>query len=186
MDRSAQTHSRRHRRFHRDRGRPLPSADRPGAVGPPVRSQRQGRFDVPHGGDAGDAFAPAMRLQGCGSTVDIASMVTVAGQLGYVHYVDSEGAVLAMTKGLVIEVGKGGCASTSSRRAWSARRRPKSPVRMAAILSESARSATRAKARRPGHHRAVPAGEPRGLCLRPEDRRRRRPHHVLRTGRNGS
>lgn len=132
------------------------------------------------------AVMPAMRLQGCGSTVDIAAMVTVAGQLGYVHYVASKGAVLWMTNGLAKEVGKGGCASTSSQRASSALRCRRLPVRMAAILSEGARPATRAEARRPGHHRAVPAGEPRGFCLRPEDRRRRRPHHVLRTGRNGS
>ncbi len=72
---------------------------------------------------------PAMRLQGCGSIVNIASVVAVAGQPGYLHYVASKGAVLAMTKGLAKEV---------------------------------------------------------GFCVRADDRRRRRPHHVLTTRKSRS
>ena len=67
----------------------------------------------------------AMRLQGCGSMVDIDSVVAVAGQLGYVHCVVSKSAVLAMTKGLAKQVGNDGCASTSSHRASSSRKRPR-------------------------------------------------------------
>ena len=52
----------------------------------------------------GQAVMPAMRLQGCGSMVNIASVVAVAGQPGYLHYVASKGAVLTMAK----EVGKDG------------------------------------------------------------------------------
>jgi NAD(P)-dependent dehydrogenase (short-subunit alcohol dehydrogenase family) len=54
------------------------------------------------------AVLPAMRSQGSGSIVNIASVVAVAGQPGYLHYVGSKGAVLAMTKGLAKEVGKHG------------------------------------------------------------------------------
>ncbi|WP_077002643.1 SDR family NAD(P)-dependent oxidoreductase [Variovorax sp. KK3] len=54
------------------------------------------------------AVMPAMREQGSGSIVNIASVVAVAGQPGYLHYVASKGAVLAMTKGLAKEVGKHG------------------------------------------------------------------------------
>ncbi len=54
------------------------------------------------------AVLPAMRAQGSGSIVNIASVVAVAGQPGYLHYVASKGAVLAMTKGLAKEVGKVG------------------------------------------------------------------------------
>ena len=54
------------------------------------------------------AVMPAMRSQGRGSIVNIASVVAVAGQPGYLHYVASKGAVLAMTKGLAKEVGKDG------------------------------------------------------------------------------
>lgn len=54
------------------------------------------------------AVMPAMRQQGTGSIVNIASVVAVAGQPGYLHYVASKGAVLAMTKGLAKEVGKHG------------------------------------------------------------------------------
>lgn len=54
------------------------------------------------------AVMPAMRKQGSGSIVNIASVVAVAGQPGYLHYVASKGAVLSMTKGLSKEVGKYG------------------------------------------------------------------------------
>jgi NAD(P)-dependent dehydrogenase (short-subunit alcohol dehydrogenase family) len=57
------------------------------------------------------AVLPAMRAQGSGSIVNIASVVAVAGQPGYLHYVASKGAVLAMTKGLAKEVGKHGVRS---------------------------------------------------------------------------
>lgn len=51
------------------------------------------------------AVMPAMRQQGGGSIVNISSVVAVAGQPGYLHYVTTKGAVLAMTKGLAKEVG---------------------------------------------------------------------------------
>lgn len=54
------------------------------------------------------AAMPAMRAQGSGSIVNIASVVAVAGQPGYLHYVASKGAVLSMTKGLAKEAGKHG------------------------------------------------------------------------------
>ncbi len=54
------------------------------------------------------AVMPAMRKQGSGSIVNIASVVAVAGQPGYLHYVASKGAVLSMTKGLAKETGKHG------------------------------------------------------------------------------
>ncbi len=54
------------------------------------------------------AVMPAMRAQGSGAIVNIASVVAVAGQPGYLHYVATKGAVLAMTKGLAKEVGKHG------------------------------------------------------------------------------
>ena len=54
------------------------------------------------------AVMPAMRKQGVGSIVNIASVVALAGQPGYLHYVASKGAVLSMTKGLAKEVGKHG------------------------------------------------------------------------------
>ncbi len=54
------------------------------------------------------AVLPAMRAQGSGSIVNIASVVALAGQPGYLHYVASKGAVLAMTKGLAKELGKYG------------------------------------------------------------------------------
>jgi NAD(P)-dependent dehydrogenase (short-subunit alcohol dehydrogenase family) len=52
------------------------------------------------------AVMPAMREQRSGSIVNIASVVAVAGQPGYLHYVGSKGAVLAMTKALAKEAGK--------------------------------------------------------------------------------
>lgn len=54
------------------------------------------------------AVMPAMRAQGGGSIVNIASVVAVAGQPGYLHYVATKGAVLAMTKGLAKECGSAG------------------------------------------------------------------------------
>jgi 3-oxoacyl-[acyl-carrier protein] reductase len=54
------------------------------------------------------AVLPAMRKQGSGAIVNIASVVAIAGQAGYLQYVASKGAVLAMTKGLAKEVGKHG------------------------------------------------------------------------------
>ena len=47
----------------------------------------------------------AMAQRGSGAIVNIASVVAVAGQPGYLHYVASKGAVLAMTKGLAKECG---------------------------------------------------------------------------------
>jgi 3-oxoacyl-[acyl-carrier protein] reductase len=54
------------------------------------------------------AVMPAMRERGKGSIVNIASVVAVAGQPGYLHYVATKGAVLSMTKGLAKEGGKDG------------------------------------------------------------------------------
>ena len=54
------------------------------------------------------AVMPAMRARGGGSIVNIASVVAVAGQPGYLHYVATKGAVLSMTKGLAKECGKDG------------------------------------------------------------------------------
>lgn len=54
------------------------------------------------------AVIPAMRERQSGSIVNIASVVAVAGQPGYLHYVSSKGAVLSMTKGLAKEVGAQG------------------------------------------------------------------------------
>lgn len=54
------------------------------------------------------AVMPSMRERKGGAIVNIASVVAVAGQPGYLHYVASKGAVLSMTKGLAKEVGKDG------------------------------------------------------------------------------
>ena len=54
------------------------------------------------------AVMPAMRERKSGAIVNIASVVAVAGQPGYLHYVASKGAVLSMTKGLAKEVGQHG------------------------------------------------------------------------------
>lgn len=51
------------------------------------------------------AVMPAMRTQRSGAIVNIASVVAVAGQPGYLHYVATKGAVLSMTKGLAKECG---------------------------------------------------------------------------------
>ena len=54
------------------------------------------------------AVMPAMRERKSGSIVNIASVVAVTGQPGYLHYVATKGAVLSMTKGLAKECGKDG------------------------------------------------------------------------------
>ncbi len=54
------------------------------------------------------AVMPAMRERKSGSIINIASVVAVAGQPGYLHYVASKGAVLSMTKGLAKECGPNG------------------------------------------------------------------------------
>ena len=54
------------------------------------------------------AVMPAMRERKSGSIINIASVVALAGQPGYLHYVASKGAVLAMTKGLAKEAGPHG------------------------------------------------------------------------------
>lgn len=54
------------------------------------------------------AVMPAMRERRSGSIVNIASVVAVAGQPGYLHYVATKGAVLSMTKGLAKECGAAG------------------------------------------------------------------------------
>lgn len=54
------------------------------------------------------AVLPQMRSQGSGAIVNIASVVAIAGQPGYLQYVATKGAVLSMTKGLAKEVGKHG------------------------------------------------------------------------------
>lgn len=54
------------------------------------------------------AVMPAMRAQNSGSIVNISSVVAVAGQPGYLHYVATKGAVLSMTKGLAKECGSVG------------------------------------------------------------------------------
>jgi len=54
------------------------------------------------------AVMPAMRARGSGAIVNIASVVAVAGQPGYLHYVATKGAVLSMTKGLAKECGPHG------------------------------------------------------------------------------
>jgi 3-oxoacyl-[acyl-carrier protein] reductase len=51
------------------------------------------------------AVMPAMKQQRSGAIVNIASVVAVAGQPGYLHYVATKGAVLSMTKGLAKECG---------------------------------------------------------------------------------
>ena len=52
------------------------------------------------------AIIPYMRKNKGGSIINISSVVAVAGQPGYLHYVATKGAVLAMTKGLAKECGK--------------------------------------------------------------------------------
>ena len=52
------------------------------------------------------AVIPYMRNNNGGSIINISSVVAVAGQPDYLHYVATKGAVLAMTKGLAKECGK--------------------------------------------------------------------------------
>ena len=52
------------------------------------------------------AVIPFMRKNNGGSIINISSVVAVAGQPGYLHYVATKGAVLAMTKALAKECGK--------------------------------------------------------------------------------
>jgi NAD(P)-dependent dehydrogenase (short-subunit alcohol dehydrogenase family) len=54
------------------------------------------------------AVMPAMCERKSGAIVNIASVVAVAGQPGYLHYVATKGAVLSMTKGLAKECGPHG------------------------------------------------------------------------------
>lgn len=54
------------------------------------------------------AVLPQMKQQGSGAIVNIASVVAIAGQPGYLQYVATKGAVLSMTKGLAKEAGKHG------------------------------------------------------------------------------
>ena len=54
------------------------------------------------------AVIPAMRERKSGAIVNIASVVALAGQPGYLHYVASKGAVLSMTKALAKECGPHG------------------------------------------------------------------------------
>lgn len=54
------------------------------------------------------AVMPAMRARGGGAIVNIASVVAVAGQPGYLHYVATKGAVLSMTKALAKACGPHG------------------------------------------------------------------------------
>lgn len=54
------------------------------------------------------AVMPAMRERRAGAIVNIASVVAVAGQPGYLDYVATKGAVLAMTKALAKECGPAG------------------------------------------------------------------------------
>jgi len=54
------------------------------------------------------AVLPAMRERQSGAIVNIASVVAVAGQPGYLDYVATKGAVLSMTKALAKECGPTG------------------------------------------------------------------------------
>ena len=54
------------------------------------------------------AVLPAMRERHSGAIVNIASVVAVAGQPGYLDYVATKGAVLSMTKALAKECGPAG------------------------------------------------------------------------------
>jgi 3-oxoacyl-[acyl-carrier protein] reductase len=54
------------------------------------------------------AVLPAMRERQSGAIVNIASVVAVAGQPGYLDYVATKGAVLSMTKALAKECGPAG------------------------------------------------------------------------------
>lgn len=51
------------------------------------------------------AVVPAMKAQGGGKIVNISSATTLTGVPGFVHYVASKGAVVAMTRALARELG---------------------------------------------------------------------------------
>jgi len=51
------------------------------------------------------AVVPAMKAQGGGKIVNISSATALAGVPGFVHYVASKGAVIAMTRALARELG---------------------------------------------------------------------------------
>ncbi|MGE3245170.1 MAG: SDR family NAD(P)-dependent oxidoreductase [Beijerinckiaceae bacterium] len=54
------------------------------------------------------AVAPAMRKQGYGKIVNIASGTAFKGTAGMMHYVASKGAVISMTRSMANELGKDG------------------------------------------------------------------------------
>jgi 3-oxoacyl-[acyl-carrier protein] reductase len=54
------------------------------------------------------AVAPAMRRQGSGKIINIASSVVLTGRPFYAHYVASKGAVVALTRALASELGVAG------------------------------------------------------------------------------
>jgi NAD(P)-dependent dehydrogenase (short-subunit alcohol dehydrogenase family) len=54
------------------------------------------------------AVAPAMRAQGGGRIVNVASAIAQKGTAGLLHYVTSKGAVIAMTRALARELGPDG------------------------------------------------------------------------------
>lgn len=56
------------------------------------------------------AVVPAMKAQGGGRIVNIASATALTGVPGFVHYVASKGAVIAMTRALARELGPSGIA----------------------------------------------------------------------------
>ncbi len=56
------------------------------------------------------AVAPTMKAQGGGRIVNIASATALTGVPGFVHYVASKGAVIAMTRALARELGPSGIA----------------------------------------------------------------------------
>ena len=65
------------------------------------------------------AVVPAMRAQGGGRIVNVASAIVAKGTAGLMHYVTSKGAVVAMTRALARELGRTGSRSTRWRRASS-------------------------------------------------------------------
>jgi NAD(P)-dependent dehydrogenase (short-subunit alcohol dehydrogenase family) len=66
------------------------------------------------------AVLPAMRRQGYGKIINIASGTVFRGTTGMLHYVASKGAVLAMTRSMANELGAATVSvATASRRDWS-------------------------------------------------------------------
>ena len=105
-----------------------------------------------------------MRAQGSGSIVNIASVVAVAGQPGYLHYVGSKGAVLAMTKGLAKEVGKHGVRVNVIAPGFVITDATKNrPIEWQQSFLK-ARDRARTEARRSGRHRAVRCRTSRLSC----------------------